>query len=56
MVSKHVHHVWTVPLSGFTGAYLVLNVLSDKATELIGKTEVTQACLDLIQTVLPIFK
>ena len=54
-VSPHVHHVWTVPLSGFTSAYVVLNVLSDKATELTEKAEVTQACLDLIQSILPIF-
>ena len=54
-ISPHIHHAWTVPLSGFTSAYAVLYVLSDKATELIEKTEVAQACLDLIQSILPIF-
>jgi len=54
-LNPHVHHVWTIPLSGFTSAYVVLNVLSDKATELTEKKEVAQACLDLIQSILPIF-
>ncbi len=55
MVTKHVHHIWTVPLGGFTGAYVMLDVLSDKATELTEKAQVTQACLDLIQTILSVF-
>ena len=55
MVSKHVHHVWTIPLGGVTGAYFMFDVLSDKATELTEKAQVTQACLDLIQTILSVF-
>ena len=55
MVARHVHHIGTVPLGGFAGAYIMLEVLSDKATELTEKAQVTQACLDLIQTILSVF-
>ena len=53
--ARHVHHLGTVPLGGFAGAYIMFDVLSDKATELTEKAEVTQACLDLIRTILSVF-
>jgi len=49
------HHVITFSAGTGVGVFAIIGLLTDKASQLIEASETTEACTDLIQSILSIF-